>query len=177
VRTTGRPLTDSRLAVLALGGMVVAGGVLAAPAWAETRGDAALSGTSAPAAKTRAFSGFDNSVMLGPGAPPVTMSLNVPGGKYAVGAKLTARLVGGASEETVDCRLAVADGFDDSVMTVSQVLNLQTMAVQVVDELTSPGAVSLTCDKSKDASTIELRFVKVTALKVNSSSVGPLDLD
>ena len=166
--TYRRSLTGTKLAVLALGGLLVVGGVLAGPASAGARGDAA---------KTRAFSGFDNSVMLGPGAPAVTMSLDVPAGKYAVSAKLTARLVSGASEETVDCRLAVAEGFDESVLTVSQLLNLQTMAVQVVDELSSPGAIRLICDKSKDASTIELRFVKLTAVKVNSTSVGPLDVD
>jgi len=170
---SARRMARQRFAVLALGGAIATGAVLAGPASAE-RGGAAPSGI---AAKTRAISGFDNSVILGPGAPPVVMRLNVPAGEYAVNAKVTARLAGGASEETVNCRLVVADGFDEADLTISQLLNLQTMALQVVDELTSPRAINLVCDKSKDASTIELTFVKLTALKVHSTSVVPLDID
>lgn len=171
--TSLRSLAGARLATLMLGVAVVVAGTLAVPALAEPSGEAAPSGVQA---KTRAFSGFDNSVILGPGAPQVTMSLDVPAGKYAVSSKVTARLVSGASEETVDCRLVVNTGSDESDMTVSQVLNLQTMALQVVDELSNPRSIRLICDKSKDATTVELTFVKITAVKVQSTSVTPLEI-
>lgn len=172
-RTSARRLAGATLAALTISGALAISSTLAGPALAEPIGDAAPSRVEA---RTRAFSGFDNSVILAPGAPQVTMSLDVPAGKYTVSAKVTARLVGGASEDTVDCRLVVLGGVDESVMTVSQLLNLQTMALQVVDELTSPRAIRLICDKSKEASTVELTSVKITALKVQSASVVPLDV-
>lgn len=169
--TSVRRLAGATLATFALGIAIAVGSTLAGPALAEPSEATTPSGVDA---RTRAFSGFDNSVLL-VGPAPVTMSLDVPAGKYAVHAKVTVTSSDGGTTR-VSCRLVAFGGFDEADVVVSTMPRDQTMALQVVDELPGPRAIRLTCSNGNGTTDTELTFVKITALKVQSTSVTPLDV-
>lgn len=106
--------------------------------------------------------------------PKEVASLDVPEGLYVIFAKGVAKLANG-SWTKLDCALSAGTDFDRVRVGIDASLDLKAnvqksdespFALNVLHRFTSPGTISLKC--ICDADDVDLSFLKITALHVNS---------
>jgi hypothetical protein len=123
-------------------------------------------------AETDVFSTFADAGSIGSGSPIIT--LNVPGGRYAIFAKLGLEQDDTTSLVTVTCTLRAGGDFDrDLIRLAPSGLNRLDLAVipfQVVHAF-RPGTnnnIILSCTfTAAQSSLMSFRFAKITAIRVD----------
>jgi hypothetical protein len=143
---------------------------LAGTAGAAAVAAAFLAGTQLPAAAApvpEVFAGFDNSDVLS-GTSPLTNTINVPAGAYAITAKAFVTNPN-SSRVGVRCRLTAGGNFDESAATVAGSNSSQALALNVVHTTTIPRAITLSC-QNLSAATTTMSFSKIVATRVNAVS-------
>ena len=134
-----------------------------------------LAGPAAAASAPEVFSGFKDSRAL-VGNATASAALQLPIGTYAITAKVSARNNNGVTN-TVECRLDGVTDFDISAATLTASVRNQTLSLQVVNIANNPRLIFLTCRNSNVEADTTLRFMKITATRVqdpNHLHNGPL---
>jgi hypothetical protein len=99
--------------------------------------------------------------------------LALPAGSYVVVAKLYVSFPLSFNSETVRCALVTPTDFDRTQVTHDGVDAYSSMSLNVVHRFPSAGFVDLRCGHVGTAGSADLRFVKVTAISVESLSNAP----
>lgn len=121
------------------------------------------------------FNVFRRSGTIEPGSPIVT--LTVPGGRYAIFAKVNIEQDDTTSQVTVTCRLRAGNDLDLNVVRLQRSgefsVDVQTIPLQLVQGF-EPGSVNdivLSCRFSKlESELLSLRFAKITAIRIDGTS-------
>ena len=120
------------------------------------------------------FATFADAGSIGSGSPIIT--LNVPGGRYAIFAKLGLEQDDTTSIVTVNCRLQAGVDFDRDLIRLApsgtQRLDLAVIPFQVVHSF-RPGSnnnIILSCTfPASQSSLLSFRFAKITALRMDGA--------
>ena len=99
--------------------------------------------------------------------------LRLPAGSYVVVAKLFLSFPLSFNTETVRCALVAGGDFDRAQATHDGTDAYTSLALNVVHRFTSPGLVDLNCGHVSTAGATDLRFIKVSAISVQSLSNAP----
>jgi hypothetical protein len=129
---------------------------------------------------SKAVSGFKDGPVDVPSVPSVTQAeatigtLAVPGGKYAIFAKLYVDAVSTVqpNESVVTCRLEAGTDFDESMTHMFATPWRAAISLQVVHAFPSAGSAVVKCRDDLPASDAGqvYRFLKITAIKQASIS-------
>lgn len=134
-----------------------------------------IGSVAASQAASDVFNVFKQSGAITSGTPIVTM--RVPGGRYAIFAKLNIDQDDTVHHVTVTCVLTAGEDHDLNVIRLQSSgafsVDNATMPLQLVQEF-DPGSVNdivLSCDFSElDSTLLSFRFAKVTAIRVDGES-------
>jgi hypothetical protein len=112
--------------------------------------------------------------------PQPVRELPLPPGKYALVATLDIFEGFNLGLVFVRCELRAGSDFDQAEIDLAGVLNgspgSERVSLNVVHEFAEPGSAVLSCRGSTDPGPAQWHFLKITAIRVQSLSNGPLAL-
>ncbi|MFG3497756.1 hypothetical protein [Streptomyces sp. NPDC047928] len=115
------------------------------------------------------YSSWKNNYRLSTGANSqvIVGRLAVPAGGWAISAKLNVDRPVGATNQTIRCFVRAGGDYDRAIASHSSSLPYVPLSMNVVHNFSSAGTVYVTCGHDYTSGTVDLSFIKITAVKAS----------